>query len=77
MEMNHPTAITVRYDNMSLSSPLSSDQVADQIPNWVHNIIIGDWVIVQYDNVRYPGEVTNIKGEDIQVNVMVPAGKHT
>ena len=45
MEMNHPTAITVRYDNMSLSSPLSSDQVADQIPNWVHNIIIGDWVI--------------------------------
>ena len=77
MEMDHPTAITVRYDNMPLPSPLSSDQVADQIPNWVHNIIIGDWVIVQYDNVRYPGEVTNIKGEDIQVNVMVPAGKHT
>ena len=45
MEMNHPTAITVRYDNMSLPSPLSSDKVADQIPNWVHNIIIGDWVI--------------------------------
>ena len=77
MEMDHPTAITVRYDNIPLPSPLSSDQVADQTPNWVHNIIIGDWVIVQYDNVRYPGEVTNIKGEDIQVNVMVPAGKRT
>ena len=32
---------------------------------------------MQYNNVRYPGEVTNIKVEYIQVNVMVPAGKHT
>ena len=62
---------------MLLPSPLPSDQVADRIPDWVHNIIIGDWVIVQYDNVRYPSEVTNFKGEDIQVNMMVPAGKHT
>ena len=75
MEMDQP-AITVRYDNMPWPSPLPSDQVADQISDWVHSIIIGDWVIVQYDNVRYPGEVTNIKGEDIQVNVIVPAGKH-
>ena len=75
MEMDQP-AITVRYDNMPWPSPLPSDQAADQILDWVHNIIIGDWVIVQYDNVRYPGKVTNIKGEEIQVNVMVPAGKH-
>ena len=33
---------------------------------------------MKYDNVRYSGEVTNIKGENIQVNMMVPAGnKHT
>ena len=32
---------------------------------------------MEYNNVRYPGEVTNIKVEYIQVNVMVPAGKHT
>ena len=53
----------------------STATVADRIPDWVHNIIIGDWVIVQYDNVRYPDEVTNIK-EDIQVNVMVQGNTH-
>ena len=77
MEMDEPPAITVKYDNMPLPSQLPSDQVADRIPDWVYNSTIGDWVVVQYDNVRYPGEVTNIKGENIQVNVMVPAGKHT
>ena len=46
METDEPPAITVKYDNMSLPSPLPSDQIADQIPDWVHNIIIGDWVIV-------------------------------
>ena len=75
LKMNESPAIIVKYNNMPLPSPLLSDQVPDQIPDWIHNIIIGDWVIVQYDNVRYPGEVTIIKGEDIQVNVMVPAGK--
>ena len=46
METDEPPAITVKYDNMSLPSPLPSDQIVDQIPDWVHNIIIGDWVIV-------------------------------
>ena len=77
MEMAEPPAITVKYDNMPLPSRMPSYQVADRIPDWVYNSITGDWVVVQYDNVRYPGEVTNIKGEDIQVNVVVPEGKHT
>ena len=67
MDMDEPRAITVKYDNISLSSLLSSDQFADQIPDRLHNIIRVDWVI--YCAV--------IKGEDIQVNLMVPAGKHT
>ena len=29
MKMDEPPAITVKYDNMSLPSPLPSDQVAD------------------------------------------------
>ena len=72
------TAIILKYNKMSWPSPLPPGQIADQIPDWMHNIIIGNWVIVQlqYDNVRYPDEVTNIKGEDIQVNMMVPTGKH-
>ena len=36
-EMDEPPTITVKYDNM----PLPSDQVAGQIPDWVHNINIG------------------------------------
>ena len=32
-------------------------------------------MLVQYDNTFYPGEVKNKNGDDIQVNVMVPAGK--
>ena len=56
---------------MPFPSPLLSDEVADQIPDWLHNIVIGDRVVVQYNNVRYPGEVANIKREDIQVNVIV------
>ena len=86
MEMNEPPAITVKYDNtchchlhchhyQSILPLHSTATVADRIPDWVHNIIIGDWVIVQYDNVRYPDEVTNIK-EDIQVNVMVQGNTH-
>ena len=51
MEMDEPLAITMKYDNMPLASLLPSDQVAYQILDWVH-IIIGDWVIVQYDNVK-------------------------
>ena len=53
MEMDEPPAITVKYDNMPLPSPLPSDQVADWIPDWVHHIIIGDCIIVEYENVRH------------------------
>ena len=46
-----------------------------QTLGWREQIIIGEWVLVQYDNISYPGEVKNKKGDDIQVNVMIPAGK--
>ena len=65
------------WNNMSLPSSLPLDQVEDQIPDWAHNIIIGDWVIEEYDDVSYPGEVTNINREDIFVNVMVTASENT
>ena len=46
-----------------------------QTSGWKEQIIIGDWVLVHYDNTFYPGEVKNKRGDDIQVNVMIPAGK--
>ena len=38
MKIDEPPAITVKYDNMSLPSALPLDQVADRIPDWVHNV---------------------------------------
>jgi len=39
-------------------------------------INVGDWYIVNYDGVKYPGEVTAIGDEDdFRVSVMQPAGK--
>ena len=32
-------------------------------------------MLVQYDNTFYPGEVKNKRDDNIQVNVMIPAGK--
>ena len=32
-------------------------------------------MLVQYDNTFYSGEVKNKRGDDIQVNVMIPAEK--
>ena len=45
-----------------------------QTLEWKEPIIFGDWVLVQY-NTFYPGEAKNKTGDNIQVNVMVPAGK--
>lgn len=39
-------------------------------------VSVGDWVIVSYDGAHYPGEVTDKRGKDIEVNVMVPASNN-
>jgi hypothetical protein len=39
-------------------------------------INVGDWYVVNYDGVKYPGEVTAIGEEDdFKVSVMQSAGK--
>ena len=42
------------------------------------SISVGQWVVVHYDGMRYPGEVTNIDGGDNQyeVRVMHRSGNH-
>ncbi|XP_071839631.1 uncharacterized protein [Apostichopus japonicus] len=46
-------------------------------PALTFHIKVGDWVVVKYDDVLYPGEVTNVKGKDTEVSVMVPATNTT
>jgi hypothetical protein len=40
----------------------------------VSSLHVGDWVLVQYDQSIYPGEVKTIRDTDIQVSVMVRSG---
>lgn len=35
----------------------------------------GQWVVVQYDGVEYPGEVRSIDTNGVQVNVMHKSGR--
>lgn len=35
---------------------------------------IGDWVLVQYDDKSFPGEVKAVGEEEVQVSAMVPSG---
>lgn len=37
-------------------------------------ISMNDWVLVQYENEQFPGEVTKVVGADIEVNVMHKSG---
>ena len=46
-----------------------------QTLRWKEQMIIGDWVQVQYDNTFYSGEIKNKRGGDNQVNVIIPARK--
>ncbi len=58
-------------DNDILASASESDS-EDTIP--VSNVYVGQWVLVNYDGEEYPGEVTAISDQDIQVNVMHKSG---
>jgi len=37
---------------------------------------IGEWVLVKYDSVVFPGEVKVIGDNELKVSVMVPSGAH-
>ena len=37
---------------------------------------IGDWVVVQYDSTKYPGEIIDILNMEIEVSAMHPAGNY-
>ena len=34
------------------------------------NLLIGQWVVVNYDGEKFPGEVTTIDSSDVEVSVM-------
>ncbi len=42
----------------------------------IFNFNIGDWCAVTYDKNVYAGEISNIFGIDVEVNVMIPSGSY-
>lgn len=48
---------------------------ADQQASNSFSLAAGTWVVVLYDGVRFPGEVTSVNGEDVEVNVMHRSGQ--
>ena len=83
LDTDEEAAVTLSYDPAppvfegSLPTETQRFPVASETKTfgWKEQIIIGDWVLVQYDNTFYPGDVKNKRGDNIQVNVMIPAGK--
>ena len=51
----------------------TGEMVVDRQPDEVHTKV-GDWVVVEYDHVAYPGG--GLWRLQLQVSVMVPAGKN-
>ena len=37
---------------------------------------VGDWYALEYEGKIYPGEVQSVTADDVQVSVMVRAGKY-
>lgn len=35
---------------------------------------VGKWVVVKYDGVNYPGEITSINHDSVEVSVMIKSG---
>ncbi len=70
---------TATKEDSSGSDPASDSRQSDsEIPHIATlSITIGQWVIVDYDEAKYPGEVISVD-EDFQyeVNVMHPSGNH-
>ena len=40
------------------------------------SLSVGMWVVVKYDGVKFPGEVTEINDDDVEVSVMHKSGKN-
>ena len=50
---------------------------APEDPSYVQEITLTDrlWVVVKYDNDEYPGDITTMDGDDIEVNVMAKSAR--
>ena len=71
------TDITVHFNTRASESLETKDEsaiLANHAEGENSDFEVGDWVVVQYDKQKYPGEITDVLNEDIGVSAMHPAG---
>lgn len=44
------------------------------IPPSEPSLHVGEWVLVKYDDLVFPGEIKLVEGEEVKVTVMIPSG---
>ena len=87
LEMNKVPTVSIHYGPNNLGKGKSIISPGTSYPkpvevkkkkcvsDWKKNIVIGDWIVVKINGNHFPGEVLRKRGDDCEVNVMIPAGK--
>lgn len=68
------TKIAVREPLDDQNAEDAEEQVNDATPASVLSPVVGDWVLVRYDGLLFPGEVKELGIREVKVSVMVPSG---
>ena len=78
IDMDDDTSDEDESEDTEEDTPADSD-TSDESPSSssTHEIRVGEWYAVEYQGIRYPGEVVAIGDQnDYQVSVMQPAGQN-
>ena len=69
--------ITIHFNTRASESLETKDEsaiLANHAEGENSDFEVGDWVLVQYDKQKYPGEITDVLIEEVVVSTMHPAG---
>lgn len=68
--------ILVPTDESSAVTPQPLESSVSSCVGQKLQLQVGDWCMVLYDGCEFPGTVTTVVEDDVEVSVMVPAGKN-
>ena len=69
-------ATEIRIAQIRCTSTSGPDNTTDDTEHDATRVpaVVGNWIVVLYDNEEYPGEVTGVFDNDVEVNVMLKTG---
>ena len=65
--------VTVHFDTRAAESLETKDEsaiLANYAEGGNSDFEVGDWLVVQYDKQKYPGEITDVLNEEVLVSAM-------